>query len=208
MHWSYTDNSGDVVISAKMYTQQLCLSLKDEITEIFRGHFDLNSDFVVTYNKRSGLMKREATIKDNRENNLDPTISDPNQKRRHTLLRKMVTNSRLQAQTAAQMAILSTMEEKDNDETQKDAEHRTVGMVLKNYLDKYRSGYDNEQQDHLEKAVLMIKDKSMADADQDFVDGMDLNEMNQVQRIMTVEVENNGEGDDEDGGIEMTNMNQ
>ena len=42
-------------------------------------------------------------------------------------------------------------------------------------------------------------EKAVADGDQDFMDGMDLNEIEQVQRIMTAEVENNGEVDyDED----------
>ena len=201
------------MISAKMYTQQLCLSLKDEITEIFRNHFDLNSDFVVTYNKRSGLMKREAAVIDDREDNLDPAMSDPNEQRRHTLLRKMVTNSRLQAQTAAQMAILSTMKEQKNNANnniQTNAKHSIVEMTLKNHLEQYRSKYDNEEQDQIEKTMLLIKNKKMAgNDDQDIIDGMDIDEIEQVRRIMTVEVENNGEGDyDGDGGIEMTNMSE
>ena len=50
-----------------MYAQQLCVSLMDEITEIFRNHFNLNGDFVVTYNKRSGLMRRQTAVTDNKE---------------------------------------------------------------------------------------------------------------------------------------------
>ena len=125
----------------------------------------------------------------------------------------MATHSRLQAQTAAQMAILSSMEEENNtdDEMQNNAEHRTVSTVLRNYLEKFGKRYTNEDQRHFEK-VLGIMDKSSGNdgASNDLADTMNANEIEEDSALplITAEVTDNGEGDfEQDDGIEMTNMN-
>ena len=70
------------------------------------------------------------------------------------------------------------------------------GVMSKDYLETHKSGYNEEEQDRIERVMMDSNDKSMGDAnetdDEDFVD--------ELQRLMTNEREN-------DGGIEMANMN-
>eukprot|EP01084_Bolivina_argentea_P018698 34793_1 len=79
----------NISITPNFYTKQLYGSLKNEVTQIFRNHFELNDDFKVIYYDLIGRKRRRMAMNpgDDDGNNL----SSPNNK----ILQKIVTHTKL-----------------------------------------------------------------------------------------------------------------
>merc|ERR1712130_775969 len=76
-------------LTAQTFTSTLYSSLKKEIDDVFRKHFDLNSDFEVLYTHRHGMKQRTLTLNKNKNEN------EGNKSQRTSILKRLITENKL-----------------------------------------------------------------------------------------------------------------
>ena len=170
-------NEGNVLISPKIFVAQLCASLQNEITEIFRNHFELNEEFFVSFRKRTGLNKNVSVKSDDNDNQGMPDLD-----KRESLLRRVVTEN-----VMARASVLRS------DEWEKEK----LGIALRNYFDKYGKEFD-EQQKH-DTLTQLLRKSAVREKER-----QDLGDLIEIETGDDVFDEHNNEGSG--GLLEMTGL--
>ena len=83
-------NKDGINITPRFYTEQMCLSMNNEINDIFKSHFGLSQEFFVEYNASAGVKRTTMT----RGMSMDHENQNANVSNRK-ILDRIVTHARL-----------------------------------------------------------------------------------------------------------------
>ena len=112
----------------------------------------------------------------------------------------MMIHGGLQAQFTGLPSMKAT--KNDHDKDGMSGEYREMGSSLKKFLEKYRIGFDEEEQNQMERVIMKINDESMNDRDRDFEHNIVRKDMGEIETTMTDNTKY-----DASNITEMTNMN-